>query len=103
MEMGANGLVDLIAFTELEIVKKLQTELHMSRARDGRGSERGSRKQSCACLRSKGEKKRARFTARPCLCPSQQDTPPHSSGPHAPSLNAPSIRNEAHPSWDCSS
>lgn len=56
--MGANGPVDLIAFTELEIIKKLQTELHMLRARDGSGSEYGSRKQSCACLWSKGAVRR---------------------------------------------
>lgn len=56
--MGENGLVDLIAFTELEILKKLQMELHISRARDGLGSDRGSRKQSCACLGSKGTARR---------------------------------------------
>ena len=56
--MGANGLVVLIAFTELEIIKKLQTELHKLRARGGRGSECGSRKQSCACLWSKGAARR---------------------------------------------
>jgi len=35
-EIGANGLVDLIAFMKLEIINELQMELHMSRARDGR-------------------------------------------------------------------
>jgi len=57
-EIGANGLVDLIAFMKLEIINELQMELHMSRARDGRGSERGGRKQSYACLWSKGAVRR---------------------------------------------